>query len=190
MRRWRRPALPGSCARPPYQQTEVYRFGNAIVDDWEGRVNSWPLDEGLIDYVDASYGTESDTNTLYVVNVIANPTLTIGGETVDATHDHAGASPGQPAGGGGQRGQRRHRLPRHRVPALGAGPQRHRCRRRQASGDRLRCGQLHRRQLRAPRAVPQGGVDAARLRPRGDGRRTGPPTARRGRRSPPTPMPA
>ena len=49
-------------ARAPYQQTEVYRFGNAIVDDWEGRVNAWPLDEGLIDYVDASYGTEFDTN--------------------------------------------------------------------------------------------------------------------------------
>src|SRR5215207_1836634 len=71
-------------ARPSYQQTEVYRFGNAIVDDWEGRVNAWPLDEGLIDYVDASYGAESDTNTLYVVNVIANPKLTIGGEAVDA----------------------------------------------------------------------------------------------------------
>jgi putative iron-regulated protein len=72
-------------ARAPYQQTEVYRFGNAIVDDWEGRVNAWPLDEGLIDYVDASYGTESDENALYVVNVIAHPTLTIGGETVDAS---------------------------------------------------------------------------------------------------------
>ena len=43
-------------ARPPYQQTEGFRFGNAIVDDWEGRVNAWPLDEGLIDYVDPSYG--------------------------------------------------------------------------------------------------------------------------------------
>ena len=40
-------------SRIPYQQTEVYRFGNAIVDDWEGRVNAWPLDEGLIDYVDS-----------------------------------------------------------------------------------------------------------------------------------------
>src|SRR4051812_29779389 len=40
-------------ARPWYQQSEGYRFGNAIVDDWEGRVNSWPLDEGLIDYTDA-----------------------------------------------------------------------------------------------------------------------------------------
>ena len=72
-------------ARAPYQQTEVFRFGNPIVDDWEGRVNAWPLDEGLIDYVDASYGTESDTNDLYVVNVIANPKLTIGGQDVDAT---------------------------------------------------------------------------------------------------------
>jgi putative iron-regulated protein len=27
-------------ARVPYQQTEVYRFGNAIVDDWEGKVNA------------------------------------------------------------------------------------------------------------------------------------------------------
>ena len=39
-------------ARKVYQQTEVFRFGNPIVDDWEGKVNAWPLDEGLIDYVD------------------------------------------------------------------------------------------------------------------------------------------
>ena len=72
-------------SRVPYQQTEVYRFGNAIVDDWEGRVNAWPLDEGLIDYVDASYGTESDENTLYTANVIANGEITINGEAVDAS---------------------------------------------------------------------------------------------------------
>ncbi|MCB1487546.1 MAG: peptidase, partial [Bauldia sp.] len=48
-------------------------------------VNAWPLDEGLIDYVDPSYGTESDANPLYTVNVIANKTLTIDGEEVDAT---------------------------------------------------------------------------------------------------------
>ena len=33
-------------ARVPYQQTEAYRFGNAIVDDWEGRVNAWPWTKG------------------------------------------------------------------------------------------------------------------------------------------------
>ena len=71
-------------ARAPYQQTEVYRFGNAIVDDWEGKVNAWPLDEGLIDYVDASYGGESDENLLYTANVIANPKLTLGGRMLDA----------------------------------------------------------------------------------------------------------
>ncbi|MEX2630224.1 MAG: imelysin family protein [Tistlia sp.] len=71
-------------ARVPYMQTEVYRFGNAIVDDWEGKVNAWPLDEGLIDYVDPSYGSESAENPGYAADVIANPTLTIGGETLDA----------------------------------------------------------------------------------------------------------
>lgn len=72
-------------ARVPYQQTEVYRFGNKIVDDWEGRVNSWPLDEGLIDYVAKSYGTESDENALYTANVIANKEIEINGKKVDAS---------------------------------------------------------------------------------------------------------
>ena len=73
-------------SRVPYQQTEVYRFGNAIVDDWEGKVNAWPLDEGLIDYVETGlYGEESEENPAYTANVIANPTLTISGETIDAS---------------------------------------------------------------------------------------------------------
>ncbi|WP_045685012.1 imelysin family protein [Martelella endophytica] len=72
-------------ARVPYQQTEVYRFGNPTVDDWEGKVNAWPLDEGLIDYVDASYGMESDENSLYTANVIANSEIMINGESVDTT---------------------------------------------------------------------------------------------------------
>jgi putative iron-regulated protein len=71
-------------ARVPYQQTEAFRFGNPIVDEWEGRVNAWPLDEGLIDYVDASYGTESDENGFYTVNVIANAKVSSGGDEVDA----------------------------------------------------------------------------------------------------------
>jgi putative iron-regulated protein len=72
-------------ARVPYQQTEVYRFGNAIVDEWEGRVNAWPLDEGLIDYVDPVYGGASDENPYAVLNVIANPSFTLSGETIDAS---------------------------------------------------------------------------------------------------------
>lgn len=72
-------------ARVPYQQSEAYRFGNALVDDWEGKVNAWPLDEGLIDYVAADYGNESDENPFYTANIIANKTLKIGGETVDAS---------------------------------------------------------------------------------------------------------
>ncbi|NJO38220.1 MAG: peptidase [Rhizobiales bacterium] len=71
-------------ARVPYQQTEVYRFGNPLVDDWEGKVNAWPLDEGLIDYVDAGYGDQSDENDFYTANLIANPALEVGGKSIDA----------------------------------------------------------------------------------------------------------
>lgn len=72
-------------ARVPYLQTEVYRFGNPLVDDWEGGVNAWPLDEGLIDYVDADYGGATDGNAADVLNVIATPTLMVSGRTIDAT---------------------------------------------------------------------------------------------------------
>nr|WP_253188542.1 imelysin family protein [Rhodobacter sp. 24-YEA-8] len=72
-------------ARVPYQQTEAFRFGNALVDDWEGRVNAWPLDEGLIDYVDAASYGESEENPLATLNVIANPKFTLSGTEIDAT---------------------------------------------------------------------------------------------------------
>ena len=71
-------------ARVPYQQSEVYRFGNAVVDDWEGKVNAWPLDEGLLDYVAASYGAMSEENPGYRANVVASPSFTFSGETIDA----------------------------------------------------------------------------------------------------------
>ena len=73
-----------TAARVPYQQSEVYRFGNAIVDDWEGKVNAWPLDEGLIDYVAASYGAESEENPAYRANIVASPSVAFAGETIDA----------------------------------------------------------------------------------------------------------
>jgi putative iron-regulated protein len=71
-------------ARKVYQQTEVFRFGNPIVDDWEGKVNAWPLDEGLIDYVDATkyYPSENDFSNF---NIVANKILKVEGSDVDAT---------------------------------------------------------------------------------------------------------
>lgn len=72
-------------ARPPYQQTEAFRFVNPVVDDWEGRVNAWPLDEGLIDYVDPGYADTEGENDYRMLNVIANPKITIAGEEIDAT---------------------------------------------------------------------------------------------------------
>jgi putative iron-regulated protein len=71
-------------ARVPYQQTEAFRFGNPIVDDWEGRVNAWPLDEGLIDYV-ATDSAVNEENALAGLNVIATPLFTLSGTAIDAT---------------------------------------------------------------------------------------------------------
>lgn len=71
-------------ARTPYQQSEAFRFGNGYVDDWEGKVNAWPLDEGLIDYVDGAEGA-TDANPLAGLNVIANPRFTLSGTEIDAS---------------------------------------------------------------------------------------------------------
>jgi putative iron-regulated protein len=49
-------------------------------------VNAWPLDEGLIDYVDTRlYGDALEENPLYTANVIASRKLQIGPDEVDAT---------------------------------------------------------------------------------------------------------
>jgi putative iron-regulated protein len=73
-------------SRPWYQRTEAFRFGNASVDAWEGRVNAWPLDEGLIDYVDSgSYGETSDENPLFRANIIGSRSIRIGKDEIDVS---------------------------------------------------------------------------------------------------------
>lgn len=73
-------------ARVPYQQTEGFRFGNEFVDDWEGRVNAWPLDEGLIDYVSGDYEDfATGENPLYTANVIGNTEIQLGAEKLDTS---------------------------------------------------------------------------------------------------------
>lgn len=72
-------------ARESYPQTEAFRFGNPVVDAWEGRVNSWPLDEGLIDYTGADYIGPSDENPLASANLVGATSLKIGGQDVDVS---------------------------------------------------------------------------------------------------------
>ncbi|MFS0828418.1 imelysin family protein [Pseudomonas phoenicis] len=69
-------------ARVPYLQSEAFRFGNTIIDDWEGQVNAWPLDEGLIDYVDPGY-EHALGNPAASANIIANPEIQVGEEKID-----------------------------------------------------------------------------------------------------------
>ncbi|SMX29345.1 Imelysin [Pelagimonas phthalicica] len=71
-------------SRVPYQQTEAFRFGNPTVDDWEGKVNAWPLDEGLIDYIDGDFGTNEE-NPFATANIVANASLEVAGQTIDAS---------------------------------------------------------------------------------------------------------
>jgi len=71
-----------AAARVPYLQSEAFRFGNTIIDDWEGQVNAWPLDEGLIDYVDKSY-EHALGNPAASANIIANTVVQVGEEKVD-----------------------------------------------------------------------------------------------------------
>lgn len=71
-------------ARVPYMQTEVFRFGNSIIDDWEGQVNAWPLDEGLIDYVAKDY-QHALGNPGATANIIANTWIQVGEDKVDVS---------------------------------------------------------------------------------------------------------
>jgi len=71
-------------ARTPYMQSEVFRFGNAVVDDWEGQMNAWPLDEGLIDYVATDY-QHALGNPGASANIIANTEIQVGEDTLDVS---------------------------------------------------------------------------------------------------------
>ncbi|WP_020409910.1 imelysin family protein [Hahella ganghwensis] len=86
-------------ARVPYQQSEAFRFdlenghvtpgldadgGPASIDDWEGQVNAWPLDEALIDYVDASSYQGEYNAPANIINSFS--TLTVGGEQLDVSN--------------------------------------------------------------------------------------------------------
>jgi len=71
-------------ARVPYMQTEVFRFGNPVVDEWEGQLNAWPLDEGLIDYVEVDY-QHALGNPGATANIIANQEIQIGEDKLDVS---------------------------------------------------------------------------------------------------------
>lgn len=71
-------------ARVPYMQSEVFRFGNPVVDAWEGQLNAWPLDEGLIDYVAADY-QHALGNPGATANLIASQQIQVGEQTLDVS---------------------------------------------------------------------------------------------------------
>lgn len=71
-------------ARKPYQQSEIYRWdtvalvsesddldadgGLASVDDWEGQVNAWPLDENKIEFIIEEEGVYGAINAQLLID--------------------------------------------------------------------------------------------------------------------------
>ncbi len=77
-------------ARKPYSQTEAFRFGNPNVDEWEGQVNAWPLDEGLIDYVKTDVYEGEEGNKFATANIIAGKDK-IDAELLKASQEKGGS---------------------------------------------------------------------------------------------------
>lgn len=77
-------------ARNPYSQTEAFRFGNPNVDEWEGEINAWPLDEGLIDYVKQDEYEHEEGNQFATANIIAG-TDKIDAELLKASQEKGGS---------------------------------------------------------------------------------------------------
>ena len=65
-------------SRVPYLQTEAFRFYDGPIDNgdnnYEGLINSWPLDEAFIDYVKDSLTTE-DTHGGVINDLMGYPTI-------------------------------------------------------------------------------------------------------------------
>ena len=138
--------------------------------------------KGLIDYVDRSYGEESEENDFYAANVIANPSLKAGGETLDASQITASLLADQLQEAGEV--EANVATGYHAIEFLlwgqdlngtGAG-----------AGNRPATdfdpANLHRRQLRSPRRVSESGDGPADFRPGRNGRGLG--TGRCGARRP------
>ena len=70
-------------AREFYQQSEVFRFGNPVVDDWQGQMNGWPIDEGLIDYVEKDEYEYEMGNPGATADIIGNEKLVLGNDELD-----------------------------------------------------------------------------------------------------------
>ena len=79
-------------ARVPYSQTEIFRFDQGFVtkndkraigsiDDWEGQLNAWPLDEALIDYVSDDYQGEYNSKD----NIINSDSISVGSVEKDTS---------------------------------------------------------------------------------------------------------
>lgn len=82
-------------AREPYGQSEVFRFSDGPIDDFdgpEGFINAWPMDEAFVDYVSGNPTAGIINNTSAYPTIDATLLLSLnesGSETNIATGYHA-----------------------------------------------------------------------------------------------------
>lgn len=65
-------------ARPTYLVTEAYRFYDGPIEELEGQINAWPLNEAFIDYVegDPDAGVVNDKSALSIKEIVAKNQVT------------------------------------------------------------------------------------------------------------------
>ncbi|MEC9407559.1 MAG: imelysin family protein [Pseudomonadota bacterium] len=65
-------------ARKPYARTEALRFGHWFVDEWEARVNRWPIHPEFLDYVDQPEAPSQRP-------LVVSQRIRVAGRTLDAS---------------------------------------------------------------------------------------------------------
>ena len=55
-------------AREPYGQTEAFRFYGGPIDDEDGQLNAWPLEESHVDYVVSPDNGDDTASGAHLIN--------------------------------------------------------------------------------------------------------------------------
>ncbi len=76
-------------AKQAYSLTEAFRFGHWPMEEYDLRVNSWPVDEGLIDYIEEPYNAAPE-NPLGRANLVASDSFVMSGREINVQALSAG----------------------------------------------------------------------------------------------------
>ncbi len=73
-------------ARIPYMQTEVFRYGNPLVEEWAFWVHGWPINAGMIDYASPDEASFFGNNPYQSANIIGSEILEDSAGSIDVAN--------------------------------------------------------------------------------------------------------